>query len=75
MAGQSDEAVSKRARGLDRAFEILEFLRAHRQPIRPNEIAIAMGAPRSSIYELVNLLLRHCMLEYSGGDGRIFLGR
>ena len=75
MTGQGNEAVSKRARGLDRAFEILEFLRAHRQPIRPNEIAIAMGAPRSSIYELVNLLLRHGMLDYSGGDGRVFLGR
>ncbi|MBP1851946.1 IclR family transcriptional regulator [Rhizobium halophytocola] len=70
-----EETGSKRARGLDRAFEILEFLRAHRQPIRPNEIAIAMGAPRSSVYELVNLLMRHGMLEYSGGDGRVFLGR
>jgi DNA-binding IclR family transcriptional regulator len=76
MAGQvTDEAGSKRARGLDRAFEILEYLRAHRQPIRPNELAVAMGAPRSSIYELVNLLLRHGMLEYSGGDGRVYLGR
>ena len=70
-----DETGSKRARGLDRAFEILEFLRNHRQPIRPNEIAVAMGAPRSSVYELVNLLISHGMLEYSGGDGRVFLGR
>lgn len=75
MAEQMEEAGSKRTRGLDRAFEILEYLRTHRQPIRPNELAIAMGAPRSSIYELVNLLLRHGMLEYSGGDGRVFLGR
>ena len=75
MTERMEETVSKRARGLDRAFEILEFLRGHRQPIRPNEIAVAMGAPRSSIYELVNLLLRHGMLEYSGGDGRVFLGR
>lgn len=75
MTDVVEEAISKRARGLDRAFEILEFLRRHRQPIRPNEIATAIGAPRSSIYELVNLLLRHGMLEYSGGDGRVFLGR
>lgn len=75
MAERMEEAVSKRTRGLDRAFEILEHLRAHRQPIRPNELAIAMGAPRSSVYELVNLLLRHGMLEYSGSDGRVFLGR
>lgn len=66
---------AKRSRGLDRAFDILEFLRARRQPMRPNEIAAEMGGPRSSVYELVNLLLRHGMLEYSGGDGRVFLGR
>lgn len=66
---------AKRSRGLDRAFEILEFLRTRRQPMRPNEIAAEMGGPRSSVYELVNLLLRHGMLEYSGGDGRVFLGR
>ena len=35
----------------------------------------AMAAPRSTIYELVNLLLRQGMLGYSGGDGRVFLGR
>ena len=46
-----------------------------RQPLRPNEIAAAIGAPRSSVYELVNLLLEHGMLEYQGGDGRVFLGR
>jgi DNA-binding IclR family transcriptional regulator len=62
-------------RGLDRAFEILEFLRVRQQPMRPNEIAGPIGAPRSSVYELVNLLLRHGMLEYCGGDGRVFLGR
>ena len=45
-----------------------------RQPCA-NEIAAAIGAPRSSVYELVNLLLEHGMLEYQGGDGRVFLGR
>jgi DNA-binding IclR family transcriptional regulator len=69
------DLIARRTRGLDRAFEILEFLRGHKQPIRPNEIAASLGGPRSSVYELVNLLLRHGMLEYSGGDGRVFLGR
>lgn len=71
----AEDIVSRRTRGLDRAFEILEFLRRKRQPMRPNEIASSIGAPRSSIYELVNLLLRHGMLDYEGGDGRVFLGR
>jgi DNA-binding IclR family transcriptional regulator len=75
MKGVAEDPVAKRTRGLDRAFEILEFLRGRRQPMRPNEIASAIGAPRSSVYELVNLLLRHGMLEYTGGDGRVFLGR
>ncbi len=75
MADGADVITAKRARGLDRAFEILEFLRQKRQPMRPNEIAVEIGAPRSSVYELVNLLLGHRMLEYQGGDGRVFLGR
>ena len=75
MAGDAEEPGSRRSRGLDRAFEILEFLRVRREALRPNEIAVAIGAPRSSVYELVNLLLRHGMLEYQGDDGRVFLGR
>ena len=75
MASGVEDVVVRRTRGLDRAFEILEFLRVRRQPMRPNEIAVAIGAPRSSVYELVNLLLRHDMLEYRDDDGRVFLGR
>ena len=69
------ETINRRARGLDRAFEILQFLRLKRQPMRPNEIALEIGAPRSSVYELVNLMLRQGILEYRGEDGRVFLGR
>jgi len=69
------DSANRRARGLDRAFEILQHLRLKRQPLRPNEIAAGIGAPRSSVYELVNLLLRQGALEYHGGDGRVFLGR
>lgn len=75
MPDTVEDMTSRRARGLDRAFDILEFLRVRRQPMRPNEIASEIGAPRSSVYELVNLLLRHGMLDYQGGDGRVFLGR
>ncbi|QRM57589.1 IclR family transcriptional regulator [Sinorhizobium sp. BG8] len=75
MAEGVEDMVSRRTRGLDRAFEILEFLRTKRQPMRPNEIATEIGAPRSSVYELINLLLRHGIVDYQGGDGRVFLGR
>jgi len=71
----SSDLTTRRARGLDRAFEILDFLRHARMPMRPNEIAQRMGVPRSSVYELVNLLLRQGILEYQGEGGRVFLGR
>lgn len=69
------DSPTRRSRGLDRAFEILDFFRLHRKPMRPNEIAAQIGAPRSSVYELVNLLLKHGALEYRGDDGQVFLGR
>lgn len=75
MDALSDDAGGKRARGLDRAFEILDFLRQKRQALKPNEIAAQIGAPRSSVYELVNLLLRNGILEFTGGEGRVYLGR
>jgi DNA-binding IclR family transcriptional regulator len=66
---------SKRARGLDRAFHILDLLLEKQRPMRPNEIAIAMGAPKSSVYEVVNLLIENSVLERSDDEGRVFLGR
>jgi DNA-binding IclR family transcriptional regulator len=60
---------------LDRAFGILKYLRERRCPVRPSEIADAIGAPKSSLYEIVNSLLEKDILEYVGGEGRIYLGR
>lgn len=64
-----------RERGLERAFAILDYLRASDMPQRPIDIAIGMGAPRSSIYELVGVLLEQGVLERVDGEGRLFLGR
>jgi DNA-binding IclR family transcriptional regulator len=71
----SEIAINRRTRGLDRAFEILDFLRQRRKPARPNEIAIGIDAPKSTAYELVNLLLKLGILEHTDDDGRVFLGR
>ena len=68
MNAVDEDSTNRRSRGLDRAFEILDFLRAKRKPMRPNEIAVHIGAPRSSVYELVNLLLKHGALEYVGSE-------
>jgi DNA-binding IclR family transcriptional regulator len=75
MPAMTDETASRRMRGLDRAFEILDFLGQRRIAMRPNEIAAQIGAPRSSVYELVNLMLRNGVLEYRGEEGQVFLGR
>lgn len=67
------KAGSPRARGLDRAFDMLNALADARRPLRANELASILGAPRSSIYELTSLLLQRGILE-DCGDGRLFLG-
>lgn len=76
MADEVTEiGVNRRMRGLDRAFEILDFLRERHRPARPNEIAVGIGAPKSTAYELVNLLLNAGILEYADREGRVYLGR
>lgn len=75
MTKNEDPSINRRSRGVDRAIEILDIFRSRRKPMRPNEIAVLIGAPRSSVYELVNLLLKHGALEYAGEEGQVFLGR
>ena len=70
-----DDMPTTRARGLDRAFDLLDCLRFAKAPMKPNEIAARIAAPRSSVYELVNLLIRNGVVEYAGDEGKIFLGR
>lgn len=75
MPKQTADLRQGRARGLDRAFEILDFLRTRREPLLPNEIAMGIDGPRSSVYELVKLMLDNGVLEYVGGTRRVYLGR
>ena len=65
----------QRTRGLGRAFDILALLRERGAPLRPYEIATGLSAPKSSTYELVNLLLSEGVLEHADKEGRVFLGR
>src|SRR5215510_14097481 len=64
-----------RTRGIDRAFEILECLHEAKKPLRPNEIAIAIGAPKSTTYDVVGLMLSRGVLDRADAEGRVFLGR
>ena len=65
----------QRTRGLERAFDILGFLRERGEPLRPYEIAMGLGAPKSTAYELINLMLDAGILETADKEGRVFLGR
>lgn len=67
--------VGGRTRGIDRAFEILECLHESKKPLRPNEIALAIGAPKSTTYDVVGLMLSRGILDRADGEGRVFLGR
>lgn len=71
----TEDTIKRRARGLDRAFDILDYLKDKGQPMRPNEIASGVGSPKSTVYELVALLLERRVLENVGKDGHVYLGR
>lgn len=73
MLGETE--VRRRTRGLDRAFDIMDYLKDQRHPLRPNEIAAGIGAPKSTVYEIIDLLLERKILDRVDSDGRVFLGR
>ena len=72
--GKAAEKPASRARGLDRAVEIFQLLHAARKPLAIGEIARRLKAPRSTIYEIVNLFLAADILEYAG-ETEVFFGR
>lgn len=69
------KSSSSRVRGLNRAVEIFQLLHAARKPLPIGEIAKRLKAPRSTVYEIVNLFLAADILEYAGGGSAVFFGR
>ena len=67
--------ASTRARGIDRAIELLECLHAARGPLKIGELARRINAPRSTAYELVNRFIEAGILESYDEEGRVFFGR
>lgn len=67
--------TGNRQRGIDRVIQVLEHLYACGTPLRPNKIAAAVGAPRSTVYEIVDRLLEAGFLDTFDAEGRVFLGR
>jgi DNA-binding IclR family transcriptional regulator len=61
--------------GLARAMQVLDFLHAHGRPIPTGVLARGLGAPRSTIYNLVRTMAEQGVLDIGAGDGRVFFGR
>jgi DNA-binding IclR family transcriptional regulator len=72
--GQKNQAPPRRERGLDRAIGLLDLLHRQRRPARIPDLARDLGAPRSTIYEIINRLLAAGMLE-TYDDGTVYFGK
>jgi DNA-binding IclR family transcriptional regulator len=66
---------SGRERGIDRVLKLFAFLESHGRPVRVADLPKALGAPRSTIYELVRVLTEAGLLEVSGDDNKVFFGK
>ncbi len=64
-----------RERGIDRVLKLFSYLNQHNEPIRVAELPKALGAPRSTIYELVRVLTESGLLEVSGDGNKVFFGK
>jgi len=66
---------SGRERGIDRVLKLLAYLNASGRPVRLAELPKALGAPRSTIYELVRVLTDSGVLEFTGDDNKVYFGK
>lgn len=74
-----DKPKRERVSGIDRAIQILDYLMEYGEPATAYDIARAVGAPTSTIYEIIDSLIAKQMLARRGGDGgsnrsQVFLG-
>ena len=75
MAASPKAAEGGRERGIDRALKLFAYLNSAGRPVRLAELPKALGAPRSTIYELVTTLGQAGLLEVTGADNRVYFGR
>jgi len=79
VGGMTAKPGAKRTRerqhGMDRAVELLDELLRLRTPARIGDIAKRIGAPRSTLYAIVNRLIDAGILESTGDEGYIYFGQ
>jgi DNA-binding IclR family transcriptional regulator len=76
-AGTSASIVAggSRERGIDRVLTLFAYLNDCGRPVRIADLPKALGAPRSTIYEIVRVLTDAGMVEVTGNDNRVYFGR
>ena len=74
-APESGVSERSRERGIDRVLKLFEYLNSQGHPVRVAELPKALGAPRSTIYEIVRVLTESGTLEISGDDNKVYFGR
>lgn len=70
-----EKAQTGRERGVDRVLKLFAFLNDHGRPVRVADLPKALGAPRSTIYELVRVLTDAGVLETSPDENKVFFGK
>ncbi|MGF9694240.1 IclR family transcriptional regulator [Rhizobium sp. 0TCS1.26] len=64
-----------RARGTDRLLDVLDLIAAQQQPVTRNAIAAKLGAPRSTVYSIIDALMARGFLDQMEPEGLIVPGR
>ncbi|MES5099984.1 IclR family transcriptional regulator [Agrobacterium sp. BA1120] len=64
-----------RAKGTDRLLDVLDVMMQQEKPITRNAIAAILGAPRTTIYSVIDTLLTRGYLDQIEPDGLIVPGR
>ena len=72
---QNLRPVRERQNGIDRAVEILDALLRLHAPVKIGDLAKRIGAPRSTLYSIVNRLTEAGILETVGDEGQIYFGQ
>lgn len=68
-------AEGSRERGIDRVLKLFAYLNSAGRPVRQADLPKALGAPRSTTYELVKALSQSGLLEVTGDDNKVYFGR
>ena len=68
-------AGGPRERGVDRVLKLFSFLQSNGGPARLAELPHALGAPKSTIYDLVNILSEAGLLEVRGKESNVYFGK